>query len=332
MTLSIIVPVYNVEKYINACIDSIICQSFKDWELLLIDDGSSDNSGNICDEYACKDKRIRVIHVKNGGPSEARNRGLRESHGEFVTFIDSDDIVKPSFLSNFLFDNKLDFEIQGFTLNYVGHERYNRIIKPVETKISPIKDVYSESELNKLSRGPVCKLFKKSIIANNNIVYPKGIKFGEDAIFVKRYLLCCFGNGRTISAADYIYNHFQNEKSLTNQKHPGQMMYDVVKKDFELFEQLNKQWGGISLKCVLEFNYIRTLELYNSIYTYFTEGGHSIKELNTFLEIVKSGLYLKIRQNLNIPISYKIIRFIMNNFSTRIASNMLRIFLNVMKH
>ena len=91
--LSIIVPIYNVEKYLCKCIDSVIAQTYQEWELLLIDDGSTDNSGNICDEYAKKDSRIRTFHNKNRGASAARNTGLDASIGEWIYFLDGDDYI-----------------------------------------------------------------------------------------------------------------------------------------------------------------------------------------------------------------------------------------------
>ena len=97
--ISIIVPVYNVEKYIHQCIDSILLQTFTDFEVLLVDDGASDHSGSICDEYAHRDSRIRVFHQENAGVSVARNKGLCEAIGEYVTFVDSDDWIKPDYLN-----------------------------------------------------------------------------------------------------------------------------------------------------------------------------------------------------------------------------------------
>ena len=94
--ISIIVPVYQVEKYIRQCIDSILAQTFTDFELILVDDGSKDNSGKICDEYAEKDKRIRVIHKENGGLSDARNKGLDNASGNYFMFVDSDDYIAPN--------------------------------------------------------------------------------------------------------------------------------------------------------------------------------------------------------------------------------------------
>ena len=97
VTVSIIVPVYNTEKYLHQCIDSILAQTYTDLEIILVDDGSPDNSGEICDEYAAKDARVRVFHIENGGVSNARNYGLDRISGECVMFVDSDDLVKPDY-------------------------------------------------------------------------------------------------------------------------------------------------------------------------------------------------------------------------------------------
>lgn len=96
--ISVIVPVYNGEECISRCVDSIILQSFTDWELILIDDGSVDASCLICDDYAQKDTRIKVVHKKNGGVSTARNRGIEEAHGEYVLFVDADDYLEDNYL------------------------------------------------------------------------------------------------------------------------------------------------------------------------------------------------------------------------------------------
>lgn len=97
-TISVIVPVYNVEKYIHRCVDSILSQTFQDFELILVDDGSLDNCGAICDKYAAKDSRIRVIHKENGGLSSARNAGIDAARGDYLFFMDSDDVIHPDCL------------------------------------------------------------------------------------------------------------------------------------------------------------------------------------------------------------------------------------------
>ena len=111
--ISIIVPVYNVESYLPMCIDSILSQKFKDFELILIDDGSTDESGKICDKYIKKDPRIKVIHQRNQGLSAARNSGIEIAKGDFITFIDSDDKVTNNFLNGFNFN--FDISIQGYS-------------------------------------------------------------------------------------------------------------------------------------------------------------------------------------------------------------------------
>ena len=93
--ISVIVPVYKVEKYLHECVDSILAQTFRDFELILVDDGSPDNCGAICDEYAAKDSRIRVIHQENQGLSGARNSGIDVARGEYITFVDADDSIEP---------------------------------------------------------------------------------------------------------------------------------------------------------------------------------------------------------------------------------------------
>ncbi len=105
--ISIIVPVYNAEKTLNRCVDSILQQTFTDWELLLINDGSKDLSGEICDQYGAKDKRIRVFHKENGGVSSARNVGLDNAKGEWITFVDSDDLFMIIYLMQFHYIMKI---------------------------------------------------------------------------------------------------------------------------------------------------------------------------------------------------------------------------------
>ena len=107
--ISVIVPVYKAEKYLHRCVDSILSQTFTDFELILVNDGSPDNCGAICDEYAQKDNRVRVFHKENGGVSSARNLGLDNAKGEWITFVDSDDWLKPGCLEQLT--NKLDADM-----------------------------------------------------------------------------------------------------------------------------------------------------------------------------------------------------------------------------
>ncbi len=121
--ISIIVPVYNVKQYINQCIDSIICQSYTDLEIILIDDGSTDGSGSICDDYAAKDSRIRVFHTENRGLSAARNLGIGKARGDYLSFIDSDDWIDHTMyelLMKAAIENQADMVICGFIIERIG--------------------------------------------------------------------------------------------------------------------------------------------------------------------------------------------------------------------
>ena len=100
--VSVVVPIYNVEKYLVQCIQTILYQSYRNLEVILVDDGSPDNCGKICDEFAIKDKRIKVIHKNNGGLSDARNVGIDKAMGEYITFIDSDDYIMPDMIESLM--------------------------------------------------------------------------------------------------------------------------------------------------------------------------------------------------------------------------------------
>lgn len=190
--IGIIVPVYNVENYIERCINSIIKQSYTNFILILVDDGSNDNSLNICKKYSSIDKRVKVISQKNKGVSSARNKGIEFCQSEYLCFIDSDDYVESDYLNNFvenLYDDS-DLIFQGI----------NKCYKDKIEKIIPQKGIYCRDELlngisdiNKFSIfGYVCtKLYKTEIIKKNKLVFNNNIKISEDRIFALQYLYYC---------------------------------------------------------------------------------------------------------------------------------------------
>lgn len=122
--ISVIVPVYNSEKTLTRCVDSILLQTFSDFELLLVDDGSTDSSGKMCDDYALKDHRVHVFHKKNGGVSSARNLGLDHVNGKWVAFCDSDDYVNDNWLNIFIKYCKNDVELVVQSFNILDQNRY----------------------------------------------------------------------------------------------------------------------------------------------------------------------------------------------------------------
>ena len=163
--ISVIVPVYNVEQYLERCVESIINQTYKNLEIILVDDGSTDNSGKLCDELAKKDNRIKVIHKENGGLSDARNRGIEEAAANIVGFIDSDDYIDKD-MYEVLFEN---LKKTGANLSMCGHyDVFNGIIpnqvENIEVKLlSPSQAIKMVMEAKILSVTAVNKLYKKDL-------------------------------------------------------------------------------------------------------------------------------------------------------------------------
>ncbi len=177
--VSVIVPVYKAEKYISECIESILNQTFSDLELILVDDGSPDNSGAICDEYALRDNRIKVFHQKNGGVCAARNTGLEHIFGDYVFFVDSDDYIPLDAIEtlyNDAINNNADLSI-GCMYNDVSHEKKQddlQIWTEKQGLINGLKD-------NPALYGCCSKLFKKELI--ENIRFEVGRRVHEDGYF-----------------------------------------------------------------------------------------------------------------------------------------------------
>lgn len=181
--LSVIIPVYNGEEYLRQCLDSICCQTFADWECILIDDGSMDNSGKICDEYGEKDCRFRVIHQENGGVSAARNIGIGHATGDYITFIDSDDWVSESYLLGLLAETNenqmaladvrcFDVTYKSYFNDYLG-KRYESLEPGVLYPHVKIRSYFS-TPVGKLIPADVCR----------KVAFNEQFDFGEDGLFM----------------------------------------------------------------------------------------------------------------------------------------------------
>ena len=181
--ISIIVPIYNVEKYLNKCIESIVNQTYENIEIILIDDGSNDNSGIICDEYAKKDNRIIVVHKENGGVSSARNKGLKIAKGEWISFVDADDWIEQTFCQTLL--NKVTQEQADIALCGYNRITDNRIekINANNQEVFLNSNEYLVKSLNPQTGFGFChmKLIKKEVL--KSISFNERIEVGEDALF-----------------------------------------------------------------------------------------------------------------------------------------------------
>lgn len=212
--ISIIVPVYNVEQYLERCVDSIINQTYKNLEIILVNDGSTDNSGNLCDELAKKDARIRVIHKENGGLSDARNRGVEEAGADLIGFIDSDDYIDEDMYELLL--NNLKKE--NADVSMCGH--YDVFNGVVENQVSDVKQwkltkeeaIKMVMEAKILSVTAVNKLYKKSLF--EDLKFEIG-KIAEDAFIMVKLLDKCNIVAAT-NEKKYYYIHREN--SITTQK------------------------------------------------------------------------------------------------------------------
>lgn len=229
--ISVIIPVYNVEKYLSACLESILIQSFRDLEIILIDDGSTDNSSMICDQYAKKDVRIRVFHKTNEGVSVARNFGLDNACGDFIMFVDADDCLSPNSIQKlYLVANQDGSDIVfGNAKRLVGDKKYDIF----DLKKSVTHDVLPS--LPSLSLWGY--LMKRKPLVDNVIRFVNGLAYSEDAVFLDEAALFY----KQLSIIDdfvYVYrdNPFsvckstQYERKISHQFWAASLIYKLSKK------------------------------------------------------------------------------------------------------
>lgn len=225
--ISIIIPVYNVEKYINKCLDSILNQTLTDIEIIIINDGSNDKSLEICKQYSEKDSRIILIDKKNEGVSVARNKGIEVSKGEYILFVDSDDWIDENsceIMYKEIQKNKADLFFcnhvreYGTTRDYIDYGLDEKIIEKDEIKEKIIFPLIEEEDKNKVHlkasfRGPLGKLYKREIIQKSNIYFNHDLIIGEDFIFNLQYLR---KTNKIVMSKEYFYHYFKNDESTTN--------------------------------------------------------------------------------------------------------------------
>lgn len=250
MLISVIVPVYNVEKYLEQCVNSIINQSYKDIEIILVNDGSTDNSGNICNELAQKDNRIIVIHKENGGLGLARNSGLDVAKGEYVTFVDSDDYIETNSIEdmyNMVVEEKIDTCIGGFIrvlddTTVVGRKQYESKIyenEKVLTELLPKLIGSSTKEKDAIRMSVWNAMYSMKIIKDNNLRFPSERQYiSEDIIFDLDY----YKYAKRVAISDNCnYNYRVNVESLTKSYNPKrfELTKALYQKELEKIKELN---------------------------------------------------------------------------------------------
>lgn len=187
--VSVIVPIYNAEKTIDRCINSILLQTYRDFELLLVDDGSTDSTRTICEEYAKQDTHIRIIQKENGGVSSARNLGLCFARGEYVAFVDSDDWVGENYLSNLTSHMQNDVDIVMSYNWYITKIKQEQEQYPLGFfDAESFQQMFVSNDMH-YHTAPWGKLFRKAIIDSHNLSFDEKVHIGEDLLFLYEYLL-----------------------------------------------------------------------------------------------------------------------------------------------
>ena len=220
-TISVIVPVYNVAALLPRCIDSLLAQNFADYEVLLVDDGSTDGSEAICDSYGSKDARVRVIHKPNEGVSNTRNRGIDEARGEWLTFVDSDDYVTDRYLSDLYACVGPGIELVIHSLKHIresGELLYDYNLPKGEKIYATSNFALMAKEQYVAQRGYTsCKLFRKQLIDTFSIRFASNVKFSEDWVFLFSYLNAM--NGKVCCSPTSNYFYVDREGSLSHAEH-----------------------------------------------------------------------------------------------------------------
>ncbi|NWQ39168.1 glycosyltransferase [Bacillus sp. EB106-08-02-XG196] len=222
--ISVIIPVYNVENYLHRCVDSVLNQTFQDFEIILINDGSKDSSGEICDDYAKQDKRIKVIHKKNARVSAARNDGIKMAKGKYLSFIDSDDWIEPPMYQE-MFNKAEDLDLDFIMCDYKkkSNDYEDKRSQPIRGGYYSKDDIknelfnclimFEDIEFPPTISNWLC-LFNLEFLKNNSLYYDEDIHYSEDSILGSKIMF--HATSFYYLKGHYYYNYFYNPNSTTN--------------------------------------------------------------------------------------------------------------------
>ena len=238
--ISVIVPCYKVELYLENCVNSILASSLEDYEIIIVDDGSPDKSGAIADELAKRDRRIRVIHKQNGGVVKAREAGFNAAMGEWITFVDSDDSITPNALED-LYNASLENDTD-IVIGYPKGKKY--LVLPVHYDIQQYRfDTISGTRIH---AAPWGRLIRRSIITSFMFDIPREIRLGEDMLFNIR---CAFATDKDpVVINSYVYDYFRNIEGAvhTNKRNPeGEHLFHKMRMVSIPVEEHNKYMSAM---------------------------------------------------------------------------------------
>lgn len=216
--VSIVIPVYNAEAHLRACLDSVKAQTFSQWQAILVDDGSKDGSGRICDEAAKEDPRFLVVHKENGGVSNARNDGMEKASGKYLMFIDADDLVTPEYLAEMVgaaVTYGTDLVLCGydrFKEDWEDHFQLTRFYAVLFRSTQELVRLYGESKTNMFGVSIWAKLFRTDLIRAHGLRFDPTVSYEEDCLFITD----CLPHIRTaIALGAPMYRYRQQDESLS---------------------------------------------------------------------------------------------------------------------
>lgn len=249
--ISVIIPVYNAEKYLKRCLDSIMAQTYKNFEIICVDDGSTDNSGTILDSYADCKKNIKVQHIRNNGVGNARNLGIKLSQGNYIIFVDADDIIEPLLFEKVVraFEEEpADVCVFDVVINYYGHIKKESSIRNVKKGDIGNLDTYN-TFLNYFLSGPrsVCnRAFSRLLLINESLAFTN-LKNGEDGIF----LIEVYSKANKIIYLPFAgYHYIFNKSSATQISKDEKFIYSI-----SLFHEVAKKLSDR----FTEFDYMKVI-------------------------------------------------------------------------
>lgn len=267
--ISVIVPVFNREQYIPRCFDSILLQTFMDFELLIIDDGSTDGSGAICEDYALKDMRVRTFHKSNGGVASARNEGIRNAKGRYLVFVDSDDYIMPDYLKSLLPVDDEDFVMDSSDLRSpcLSDGRYEGL------------EMIKVALFGWQILCPWGKLYKSDIVKGNGLYFDERCHIGEDILFNLEYLSYLLSM-RTLSTHQYKYTDDNPDSlSICYRTHVKEALFRM-NRVYSIGKQLSEKFQDTSVEVAISKYAGITWALWGSLRLYkFGEQRRYIKNI-----------------------------------------------------
>lgn len=299
--ISVVIPVYNVEKYLKECLESVLNQTYKNLEIILVDDGSKDSSGEICDEYAKRDSRIKVIHKKNGGLSDARNAGIDAARGEYITFVDSDDYIEED-MYEFLAKNmeKADADISICQVYYVYKEAKETTHTPnIYLEMDSIEAIKHVNMVGYYTVAAYDKLYKRDIF--KEIRYPVG-KINEDW-----YIICeVFDKAnKIVYSSEPKYNYRKRKGSITDDKKINLGMMDASRKCLEFVKEKYPEAVDMAIQ----------MYIYASMNTY-----------NTIKQKTEKAKDLKRKIREEIKKQYKLVKLQNYNHQSKVKNMQVKLF------